>query len=154
VHLLAISVWVGLVYVAAFIVFPRIGEAPLADHINGANYVQALSDAATFALVALFITGAYNGWRGVGSPENLLGATYGKLLLLKLALVLVAAALGGHNRLFAMPKLLEALRLTTSTGGIHASKRFTTVLRIEAVVLAAVLVVAAVLVASALPGTE
>jgi putative copper resistance protein D len=154
VHLLAISAWVGLVYVAAGIVMPRVSSAPPADRLNGADYVQAMSDMATYALVALFLTGAYNGWRGVGLPANLLDATYGKILLLKLAFVFTAAALGGHNRFFEMPKLLVSLRHPGVVDEMRASRRFISVLRVEAVVLTAVLVVAAVLVASALPGTE
>jgi len=154
VHLLAISAWVGLVVVSALIVMPRLAQATLVDRLNGADYVQSLSDAATYALVTLFVTGAYNGWHLVGAPENLLGAYYGKVLILKLAFVFVAAALGGHNRYFEMPQLLAALRHPSASDGSRLIKRFTMVLRVESVVLLAVLVAAAVLVASALPGTE
>jgi len=58
-HLLAIGAWVGLVYVAAYIVVPRIVGEPSADRANGADYVQALSSAAAFALAVLVVTGAY-----------------------------------------------------------------------------------------------
>ncbi|CAJ0700300.1 copper resistance D family protein [Ralstonia holmesii] len=153
-HLLAISTWVGLVYVAACVAGPQILEVPPAERPNGADYVQTLSNAATYALVVLVFTGAYSGWRSVGMPANLLGAIYGKLLLLKLAFVLVAAALGGHNRFFEMPVLLASLKQPGEFDGLRVGRRFVSVLRIEAVVLAAVLLVAAVLVASALPGTE
>jgi hypothetical protein len=37
-----------------------------------------LSDAVTFALVILFATGAYNGWRGVRSPGSLLESVTGR----------------------------------------------------------------------------
>ncbi|EHP43257.1 copper resistance D domain-containing protein [Cupriavidus basilensis OR16] len=98
VHLLAVSAWVGIVCVAAFMVAPRMAEAPEGDRRNGASFIQSLSDTATCALVALFVTGAYGGWHGVGSPGKLLDSTYGRLLVLKLGLVLVAVTLGGHNR--------------------------------------------------------
>lgn len=133
---------------------PRLTAAASVERLNGADYVQSLSDAATYALIALFLTGAYNGWHLVGAPANLLGAYYGKVLLLKLALVLVAAGLGGHNRFFEMPTLLAALRQPTSSDSRRLISRFTTVLRVESVFLLAVLVAAGVLVASALPGTE
>jgi putative copper resistance protein D len=154
VHLLAISAWVGLVYAAAFIVMPRFAGEPLAERYNEASYVQALSDTATVALAALVATGAYNGWKNVGSPANLLGTTYGKLLLLKLAFVFTAAALGGHNRFFEMHGLLGALKQPSAANTTGTGRRFIGVLRIEAVVLTAAIVVAAVLAASALPGTE
>lgn len=153
-HLLAISAWVGLVYAAAFIVMPRLIGQPAADRTNGAKYVQALSNAATYALAVLVVTGTYNGWRSVDQPANLLGTTYGRLLLLKLAFVFSAAALGGHNRFFEMPSLLAALKQPSAVDTVRTGRRFIWVLRIEAVVLTAAILVAAVLVASPLPGTE
>ncbi|EDT39939.1 CopD family protein [Burkholderia ambifaria] len=152
-HLLAISAWVGLVLVTAFGVMPRFAGMPARERATGASFVQSLSDASTVALAVLFATGAYNGWRGVDTADNLLASTYGHILLLKLALVLIAAALGGHNRFFGMPKLLAALKDPAGTMPVIALRGFGAVLRIEAVVLAGVLMVAAVLVSSALPGT-
>ncbi|MCA8037622.1 CopD family protein [Burkholderia arboris] len=153
VHLLAISAWVGLVLVTAFGVMPRLVRMPASERATGASFVQSLSDASTYALVVLFATGAYNGWRGVETPANLFASTYGQILLLKLALVLIAAMLGGHNRFFGMPKLLAVLQDPAVAMPAGALKRFGTVLRVEAVVLGGVLMVAAVLVSSALPGT-
>ncbi|CAB3801921.1 copper resistance D family protein [Pararobbsia alpina] len=154
IHLLAISAWVGLVLVTTYIVVPRFLEAPKAEHVNSAAFIQSLSDAATFALIVLFATGAYNGWRGINSADNLLGSAYGQTLLLKLALVLVAAALGGHNRFFEMPRLLASLKNASSASPVRHLKRFAAVLHIESLVLAGVLVAAAVLVSSPLPGTS
>ena len=154
IHLLAISAWVGLVLVATYIIVPRFFEAQEAEHVNSAAFVQSLSDAATFALIVLFATGAYNGWRGVNSPDNLVASTYGQVLLLKLALVFVAAALGGHNRFFEMPRLLASLKNASSTSPVRHLKRFAAVLHVESLVLAGALVAAAVLVSSPLPGTS
>jgi len=152
-HLLAISAWVGLVLVTAFGVMSRLAGMPASERTTGASFVQALSDASTVALAVLFATGAYNGWRGVDTPNNLFTSTYGQILLLKLALVLIAAALGGHNRFFGMPKLLAALKDPAVAIPVSALRRFGAVLRIEAIVLVGVLMVAAVLVSSGLPGT-
>ncbi|VWC22675.1 copper resistance protein CopD [Burkholderia lata] len=151
-HLLAISAWVGLVLVTAFGVMPRLAAMPASERTTGASFVQSLSDASTYALIVLFATGAYNGWRGVDTPANLLASTYGQILLLKLALVLIAAALGGHNRFFGMPTLLAALQAPDAAMPVGLLRRFGTVLRIEAAVLAGALAVAAVLVSSPLPG--
>jgi len=73
-------------------------RVPIREHANSAVFVQSLSEAATLALVILFATGAYSGWRGVKTPESLVKSMYWQVLLLKFALVLIAAALGGHNR--------------------------------------------------------
>ncbi|MDR5751345.1 MULTISPECIES: CopD family protein [unclassified Caballeronia] len=154
VHLLAISSWVGMVLVATFIVSPGISLARPTELSGAATFIQAMSDAATVALVALFLTGAYNGWRGVSAPENIFGSWYGLVLVFKLALVLVAAALGGHNRFFEMPALLASLRGTSSDNQARHLKRFSTVLHVESWVLIGVIAVATVLVSSPLPGTE
>ncbi|PCE34174.1 copper resistance D family protein [Burkholderia ubonensis] len=151
-HLLAISAWVGLVLVTTYAVMPPLIRAPGSEYRNGASFVQSLSDASTYALIVLFSTGAYNGWRGVNAPSNLLASTYGQILLLKLALVLIAAALGGHNRFFEMPKLLTALKHPAAASPAGALRRFGAVLKVESLVLAGVLLVAAVLVSSPLPG--
>ncbi|HDR9037941.1 TPA: copper resistance D family protein [Burkholderia contaminans] len=152
-HLLAISAWVGLVLVTTYIVMPRLLDAPGSERHTSASFVQSLSDAATYALLVLFSTGAYNGWRGVNTPANVLESTYGQVLLLKLALVLIAAVLGGHNRFFEMPKLLSALKNPTTNAPTGLLRRFGAVLHVESIVLAGVLMVAAVLVSSPLPGT-
>ncbi|AJZ56336.1 copper resistance D family protein [Paraburkholderia fungorum] len=154
IHLLAISAWVGLVLVATYVVVPRFFRVPGNERTNGAAFIQSLSDTATFALIALFITGAYNGWRGVNSPGNLLDSAYGQVLLLKLAFVFIAAALGGHNRFFEMPGLMTSLTDTASASPGRPLKRFATVLHVESVVLVTVLVAAAILVSSPLPGTS
>lgn len=154
IHLLAISAWVGLVLVATYVVVPRFFRAPGNERTNSAAFIQSLSDTATFALIVLFITGAYNGWRGVNSPGNLLDSTYGQVLLLKLAFVFIAAALGGHNRFFEMPGLMASLKDTASASSVRPLKRFATVLHIESAVLVSVLVAAAILVSSPLTGTS
>lgn len=152
-HLLAISAWVGLVLVTTYVVMPPLIRVPGSERRNGASFVHSLSDASTYALIVLFSTGAYNGWRGVNTPSNLLESTYGQIFLLKLALVLVAAALGGHNRFFEMPKLVSALKSPSAAAPSRPLRRFATVLQLESLVLAGVLMVAAVLVSSPLPGS-
>ncbi|CAJ4520831.1 CopD family protein [Burkholderia pseudomallei] len=153
-HLLAISAWVGLVIVATYVVVPRLADARGGERRNGAAFVQSLSDAATFALVVLLSTGAYNGWRGVGAPANLIGSAYGQVLLLKLALVAFAAALGGHNRFFEMPALLAAFKAPPDARAfVRSLRRFGVVLQVESVVLLGVIAAAAVLASSPLPGT-
>lgn len=152
-HLLAISAWAGLVWVTSYVVMPCLRDAPEHEGRTGAAFVQSLSDVSTYALVVLFASGGYNGLRGVGAPANLWHSTYGLILLLKLSLVLVAAALGGHNRFFEMPKLLSALKGHTASASSKPLRRFGAVLHVESLILLGVLMVAAVLVSSPLPGT-
>ncbi|WP_250532567.1 CopD family protein [Caballeronia sp. AZ10_KS36] len=153
IHLLSISVWVGLVIATSYVVAPRLVSAEETDRENGASFIQTLSDTATVSLVVLFATGAYNGWRSIGSPAGFIASAYGQILLLKLGLVLLAAALGGHNRFFAMPQLLASLHGGSLRQVALALKRFSRVLHLESIVLVTVLIAAAVLGSSPLPGT-
>jgi putative copper resistance protein D len=82
-----------------------------------------------------------------------LNSIYGQVLVLKLALVLIAAALGGHNRCVEMPTLLSTLKNPSKAVPIGPLRRFGMVLHVESLVLVVVMMVAAVLGSSPLPGT-
>lgn len=75
---------------------------------------------------------------------------YSSVLLSKLSLVAIAAVLGGFNRFFVMPSLLAGWR-APHVGAEQRLRRFRLVLRIEAIVLLAVLVAAAILSATPPP---
>ena len=110
--------------------------------------MRALSSSATLAPGGVIATGAFNAWRGAGgSVGQLVGTAYGGALGVKLGLVSVAVVLGGANRFFVMPRLLEALggkRVTAEA----LLRRFVRVLRVESAVLLGVMVAAAVLAVS------
>lgn len=144
VHLVLMSVWVGEVIVAGLLVLDRDPAGDSASRADCARYTEQLSHSATIALTGIFITGAIGAWRGLGAFENVAGNPYGTTLLVKIALVLSAAALGGVNRFDVMPGLLEGLR-TPHAAGLGAGRRFTAVLKVEALFLLAVLVAAAFL---------
>ena len=144
VHLVLISVWVGEVIVAGLITLR--GEAPHEPdgRVEVARYVEALSNSATIALIGIFATGVLSAWRGLGSLDNAVGNPYATALLIKVALVLCAAALGGLNRFVVMPALLAQLRIKAATGQ-DATQKFARILHVEAIILLAVIITAAVL---------
>ena len=150
VHLMLICVWVGEVFVSGLMVLSPLPEEQHADRADCVRYVQSLSTSATVALIGIFATGLANAWYNLGSPGALVSTQYGATLLVKLALVLGAAALGGGNRFIVMPGLIEALQ-TGNAPGIRKARRFALVLRIEAIVLLGVLMAAAVLSATSPP---
>jgi putative copper resistance protein D len=129
VHLLATSLWAGSVFGATLVLRGR------PDAIDVVRYARRLSTTATAALAAVAATGIAIAWHGLGgsiaplAPAS--GSSWGLALDAKLALVAVAVALGGFNRFAAMPALPATW------------PRFARVLRVEAVVLLAVLVAAA-----------
>lgn len=154
VHLLLVSLWVGEVIVAGLIVLRALpGDLPRdlpAGRADCARYVEALSHSATLALAGIFLTGALGAWRVLGSPQDLLGNTYGSALLVKVALVLCAAALGGFNRFRVMPALLGSLRQPRGPGP-DIGRRFARILQLEALLLLAAILAAAVLTSSPPP---
>lgn len=153
VHLVLVSVWVGEVIVAGLLVLrAQPGEA-LESRSDCARYVDALSRSATLALGGIVLTGVASTWRVLDSPGELIGNPYGTALLVKLGLVLCAAALGGFNRFFVMPALLASLRHTEQPQR-DAGSRFAKVLHIEAIVLVAVLIAAAVLTSTPPPAAD
>ena len=135
-HLLAIGTWSGAVFAAAL-------APPGAGGVDGARYAAALSTLATAALAGVVLTGVPSASHGLaGSLAPLVPATatpWGIVLDVKLGLVATAVALGGFNRVVALP----ALRATPDSPSPW--RRFTAVLRLEAVVLLAALVAAALL---------
>lgn len=137
-HLLSVSVWVGVVAVSGWGLLPSVAlDRPAGTDI--APLLAAMSRTATAALVAVLVTGTYNTYRGVGTPDNLTGNPYANVLLIKLGLVAAAIAMGAYNRYVGIP---------ASASSTHASvglARVITVLRIESFVLLGVLVAAAVL---------
>lgn len=144
VHLVLISVWVGEVIVAGLFTLRSEPAAGEENRVECARYVEALSTSATVALVGIFVTGVLSAWRGLGSPDQVFGTPYGTMLLIKVGLVLCAAALGGMNRFVVMPALLAQLR-GTGVPEPGATRRFALVLQVEAMILLAVIVAAAIL---------
>ena len=148
VHLVLVSLWLGEVLVAGAITLRAPPENKARERADRKRYIAALSHSATIALAGIFLTGLASAWRGLGSPANVVGNPYGTTLLVKLALVLVAAALGGLNRFVVMPSLLAQLRKGAGAGGaagLAPNRRFARVLQVEAVVLMAALAAAAFL---------
>ena len=144
-HLLAACLWVGIVLFAASVRLPAIG-ASVQQRLDATQWVAALSRAATVALLVVVLTGSFKVWRSGTSLMALASSDYGVALGSKLALVVVAAGLGGFNRFRILPALFHDLRADDGTGELQPwHRRLRTVLRLEALVLLLVLVAAAVL---------
>lgn len=143
-HLVLVSLWVGEVVLAGLLVLRRPPPLGQADRADCAAYVDALSRSATLALAGIFATGLLGAWRVLETPQDLVGNPYGIALLVKLGLVLCAAALGGYNRFVVMPSLLCSLR-RPDPGRIQSSQRFAGILQLEALLLLGAIVGAAIL---------
>jgi len=155
VHLVLVCLWVGIVVAGARLAIPD-GSAAALDRSDASCWVQRMSATATAAIVGIAATGLFKVWRGwtaVGSLGAYTGSAYGYALLAKLALVTVAAALGGANRFLVLPGLFRSLAAANEHDDGSWRRRLLQILRVEACTLLLVLSAAAVLSSSELPGT-
>lgn len=150
-HLLLVSVWVGIVLVAAATKLPA-APAGQSDGTAAAHWVACLSATATLALAGIVLTGAFKTWVSVPELAALGSTDYGQRLWIKLGLVSVAVALGGYNRFKVMPPLRLEMASPASPAARPWLRHWTLALRLEAAVLLAVLVVAAALSSTEPPG--
>ncbi|KAK49746.1 copper resistance protein CopD [Caballeronia jiangsuensis] len=142
-HLLATATWGGIVIAGAF-VLPALDTSVARAVLI--RTVARMSKAASVAVALVVLTGAFNGWRGVGgSLAALTASVWGHVLIVKLALVAAALAFGALNRWSALPRLQRS----ASTMDAHT---VINVMRIEAVMMAGVFVAAAVL-SHSVPGS-
>jgi putative copper resistance protein D len=151
VHLLAACLWVGMVLVAVTFRLPQ-SSLPRQDRLDATQWVNSLSSTATAALAVIVITGTLKLWRSGYNLTALVASDYGLALGSKVALVTIAAALGGFNRFRVLPRLFDSLRADAGSevaGSWNHRLRFA--LRAEALVLFTVLIAAAVLAATEPP---
>jgi len=134
-HLVLIALWFGGVAIAGWIVLPQAHPQGM-ERVPVNRYLALLSHAATIALVGILATGLYNAWQRVGSVQQLSGNVYGSALVVKLAFVGLAAALGGYNKLIGFP---------AATKSASSSPRAIAILRVESLLLFGALVAAVVL---------
>ncbi|MFJ8154755.1 copper resistance protein CopC [Streptomyces sp. NPDC094468] len=91
-HLLAMSLWLGGL-TALLTVLRRTDAGSLP-----AAVVTRFSRVAFASVTVLVVTGVYQSWRGLGSWQALTGTAYGRLLLLKIAAVILLLAAASQSR--------------------------------------------------------
>jgi putative copper export protein/mono/diheme cytochrome c family protein/peroxiredoxin len=108
-HLLASGVWLGglplLLYLLSW-AWRR--DDPSAEAV-AAEATRRFSALAFVCVGVLLITGSANAWELVGTIPALVGTTYGRLLLLKIVLLLPLLGLAALNLLREKPHLARAL---------------------------------------------
>ena len=136
-HLLAAAAWGGgLVLLALCLRARRRAEVPTTDTVT---LVGRYSTLATITIVLVGLSGAALAWFEVGSLGAFTSTGYGRLLLVKIAVVAVIAALGAYNHFRLVPALAR--------GKAKASlAQLRTTLTIEILALAVVVALTSVLV--------
>lgn len=137
-HVLAGSVWLGGLVGTALTLPALAGRED-----DAAQTLARFSTAAATVLVALTGTGLVLAWRILTSWENLFGTTYGRILLVKLAVVLVVVAVAGWNRFVLLPRVRATDRRRDRKS---ATSRVGGTVRVEAVLLVVALLLTGFLV--------
>lgn len=141
-HVLGAGGWIGSLAALMLIAVPAVLRSGGDDrHGQIAALVRAFSPTALGFAALVVATGAIAAWRNVGSVSDLWQAPYGQVLLVKLALLMVAAGTGAYNWKWVLPSLGS----DTATGRLRISAM------VELTAAFVVLVVTAVLVATPMP---
>jgi copper transport protein len=138
IHVSAGAVWLGGLVGLVLSLRALAGREVLA-----AQTLSRFSTIAAFALVVVAAAGAFLSWRILGSWAGFVETPYGWLLLTKIGIALVVAAIGGWNRWRTLP----AVRAAAGFGDRErAAVAVTRTVRVESVLLVALLGVTGVLV--------
>ena len=113
-HLVAASAWIGGLFLLIFVAFPAAGELPARDQTSlMANVVGRFSRVAVIAVGVIVATGAYRTWTEVGAWHAFTGASYGHVLIVKLAVFVPLVVLGAINNRWTLPRIKK----TADAGG-------------------------------------
>jgi len=132
-HLSSIAVWAGGVAIAGLAAVPHLAER--SDSEAAIQFARRLSRWVTIALVVVVLSGIYNAWRGMGGSFMALPRTpWGRVLVIKVVIVLLALSCGSWVRLLVWEKH------SSETGRIGVIRRW---LRVEALLMIGVLILSA-----------
>jgi putative copper export protein/methionine-rich copper-binding protein CopC len=141
VHVLGAGVWLGTLMAVLAVGIPAALTAGAASTGAVASMVRAFSPMALAGAGAVGVTGIVNSLFHVDAPSDLWTTTYGKALVVKLALLACVAALGWYNWRRVLPTL-------DGEGGAQRLRRSA---RLELGLGVVVLLITAVLVALPTP---
>ncbi|HEX6316038.1 MAG TPA: copper resistance protein CopC [Gemmatimonadaceae bacterium] len=98
VHLLAAGAWAGSILMLALVAVPTAISVPVTHRIEVVrDLLRAFSPLALWCAALVVATGAIGGWLQLRALNLVLGSAYGVVLLRKIVLVLVIAALGAYH---------------------------------------------------------
>lgn len=139
-HIFAAGVWLGGVLMLGRILTWRWQRKV---RLDAGDLAVRFSGIAAIALGVVAVAGLMLTWSILDSPGELVTTAWGRLLLIKVAAVGAAAALGGYNHYFVVPQLANEQH---AEGGSDLLRR---VVRVEGVILVVIAGITAVLVGAA-----
>jgi putative copper resistance protein D len=108
-HLLASGVWLGGLPLLVLLLSSLERSDDLGAGEIAAEATRRFSTIALASMSLLMLSGLVNAWELVGTVPALIGTTYGRLLLLKVSLLLPLLGLAALNLLRDKPRLLQAV---------------------------------------------
>lgn len=140
-HVLATGIWVGGLLPLGALLIAASRDSGADARPYAVLTARRFSRVALACLVALVISGVVNAVVHVGGVPALVGTTYGRLLLLKLLLLLPVLLLGWLNRRLLIPRLSGE----AATVGRPAMRRLGRFVGLEALLALTLLVIVAVM---------
>jgi putative copper resistance protein D len=140
-HLIGVGGWLGALPALALLLRAASREDGADSRPFAVIATRRFSSWALAVMTLIVITGVWNTWNEVGGVPGLVGTDYGRLVLLKVALLVPVLCLAGWNRQSLLPRLSGE----GATVGRPAMRRLAGFVAVEAVVGSALVVVAAVL---------
>jgi len=101
-HVVAASAWTGGLVGLAWVIFRH---KPIWQSATLVVLARRFSRLASVCLLAVVLTGSYNAWVQLGAMSMLWSTTYGRVLYVKLLVVVALVGLGAVNRYVILPRL-------------------------------------------------
>ena len=105
VHLMASSLWGGGLFALSIAILPAVFRLSTRRRQCIATIAQRFSILAGVTLAEVLLTGLYNAWAQLGTIRALWEVSYGRMLLVKLLLVIPLVAFGASNHYTSVPLL-------------------------------------------------
>jgi copper transport protein len=124
IHNLATSIWIGSVIYLAFVVIPKIMQAPLDEYIKASAVsiiIPRFSTITVMILGIIVITGPFLLYILENNLSLTLASLYGKALITKLALAAVMISIGGYNQIVIHRQALKVVAIAMSTSSPSTS---------------------------------
>ncbi len=152
-HVVAMAVWVGGLVLLAVAVPAALRDLPLADRADRlASVAERFSRVAIWAVLAVALSGAVQGYVLVREPSALLDTAHGRAVLVKTLLLCAIAVLATRNHRRTVPALRGAV---TTTGAADPDRRVAAVAgRLRRLVRAELALLLAVFAATGALSTE
>jgi copper transport protein len=146
-HVLTALLWLGALPALVLVLWPRVAGLPPRDVVRACRGPFSLL--IVISVTVLVVTGLYGAGRQVPEPGQLLTTSYGRTLLLKIALLAAVGGLGlANSMLLHGRRLARPGRLVRAPGGATPSRRL---IMAEASVGAVLLAAASLLAETAPP---